>query len=257
MGERPTYTLEDISLIHQRQRQNAASFKALVAVATLQQEFEAWLVLGDDVAQFLAQVQTKGRAVDIPTDRAWGGLKRILEGFQRVFAVDSTVALDAEERKMDDMARELEAMLIGPSLDFLKFTLVKQWEAIDKRLRRLNEKLPSGLTVREAIQALSLEPVVKRLQNLHAAYTNAVGLSTDPASPGLLQRWEQALDSLDGGLRFLIKDAPTRAAALDALNAPFVSTVNERKERELKAAKATRDAKDAQALANSTTPPNT
>lgn len=257
MGERPTCTLEDIRLIHQRQRQNAASFKAVVAVATLQQEFDAWLVVGDKLVQFLAQIQVKGRAVDIPTDRSWGGFKRIVDGIQRVFYPDTTVSLSDAEMKLHTLASELEQTLIGPSLDFLKFTLVKQWEAIDKRLRRLDENLPSGVTAREASQLLGLEPTITRLQTLHAAYTNAVGLSLDPASPGLLQQWESALDSLDGGLRFLIKDPIARAAALDALNAPFVSTVNERKEREIDEAKAAKAAKDAQALANSTTPPNT
>jgi hypothetical protein len=241
MSQRPAYTLEDIPLIHERQRKNQATIRAAIAIATLQSEWDSWLVLGDELLQLLSQEQRKGRAVDIPTDRAWGGLKRSLDGIQRLFAPDLTVPPSPSQAALASLAAEVEQALIGPSLDFLSLTLTRQWQAMEQRLRRLDQPLRSGMTAREALSALGLSEATARLVQLHAAYTDALTLSGDP-SASALTRWEDALAVLDGGIHFLIRDAAARDAALAAFNAPFIDTVSARKAHEAKA-KAKADAK--------------
>jgi hypothetical protein len=235
MSKRPTYKLEDVPLIHQRQRQGAAAFKAVVANAVLQSDFDQWLTLGDATMQTLA-LFTKGRAVDIPTDRAWGGLKRVLDGFVRLYTPDPAVPATEEESSRYALAVSLDRVMIGDSLLFLQRDLMSQWREMDQRLRRLDTPMSAGQTPRQAFATLGLTHIVERLETLQVAYTKAVGLDS-PQRAEALQKWEDALASLEGGISYLIKDPAQRDAALAALAAPFIETVNARRDREAKAKK--------------------
>jgi hypothetical protein len=245
MSQRPGFTLDDVPAIHRRQQKAVAETAALIAVAALQADLTQWLRSGDALVQQLAQRQTKARAVDISTDRAWGGIKRVLEGIQRMFAQDAAIPLTEEEAARAALAVEVERALIGDSLAFLKLSMLNQWREMDQRLRRLDEPLQSGPTLREALAALGLSLAVARLERLHVAYTHAVGLSDEEeALKRALLTWEDGLEQLEGGIRYFVKDQPQRDAVFSALHAPFIKTVEERKAAEAKAKRAA-DAKAA------------
>lgn len=253
MQAQSSFLPDEIPVIHALQQKQANKFKALVGVAALQAEFDGWLAKGGAVVLLLSQSQTKGRAVDIPVDRTWGAVKRMLTAIQQVFADDPTVPPTAGQLELGRLAAELQLTLIGTDLGFLKLPMVNEWSAIEQRLNRLDEVLASGVTVRTAIKRLGMVEVIERLQALHEAYGVALGLKGDGAEArlGALAEWEAGLQKLEGGISYLVDDLGKRAALLAMLREPFTTTIEDRKARERaeraasKAAKAAQDAKDA------------
>lgn len=156
------------------------------------------------------------RKADIVVDNAAGALDQFLEAWTRLPDILPEAQLAAAARQA----------LFPEGTGFLKLSFSEEWAQIDRRLALMKKE-----GIDKQIARLGGAAFVQHLEEAHAAYGKALGLTTVPAAPSETVALRDPLVALGSALRlYVIKvaayrdgDKPETVALAERLLRPLTS----------------------------------
>ena len=106
------------------------------------------------------------RAADHAEDRVWSALFDVLTGWSKL----------PDEQAEGKVAAKLLAELFPDRLTFTQLPFKTEWSEVDKRITRIKK---GGLG--KSLASLGLQPFLDAIDDAHATYSAALGITTTPA----------------------------------------------------------------------------
>ncbi|MCK6513425.1 hypothetical protein L6R29_26145 [Myxococcota bacterium] len=216
MSQVRSVEIQEFPAMFESHKSNEAELEALLK-GDVGVRFGEAMALGQKLRSCLLGGGVEATKVDRLLDRGWGGLSRVLVGWEHSLVEDEQIPSSKEERDTCAYIRALRVGLIGEGLGFLGIAFMDEWRESGVRLARLDTVFEGGVTYRQALEKLGLGLLVGRIERLQEMYGQALGITKPKETMDAYAAWEKAFSRLLHGVYFTFGDESESSKKVDAL----------------------------------------